>query len=247
DAATRVPAEYVHAAAKRRFSAGAFYTVLVLALAMAGFIFYTLYNNKQYNLFGDQETVKAPAQPITTSDEVNNPVAPPEEAPVTTAPAIATDTVPQIIGTTPAPVTKPAEAVKDEPAPSTKESVATVNNNNSTANNIQEKAPVIKQEIPKTAKPVTEKPAEVTATNTQPATPPVAAPARQVIARYKVPSKANFYSSADENTLRSAYINGGNRTVEALEEKNGFIYVEYVNENGMMTKGWLSKKDLNPE
>ena len=68
---------------------------------------------------------------------------------------------------------------------------------------------------------------------------------RPVIARYKVASKANFYSSPDENTLRSTFISqGDDKFVGALEDKNGFIYVVYTNDLGYVTRGWLSKKDL---
>jgi hypothetical protein len=45
--------------------------------------------------------------------------------------------------------------------------------------------------------------------------------------------------------LRSAFISAGpNKVVDALDDKNGFIYVEYVNDHGMLSKGWLSKTDL---
>ncbi len=43
---------------------------------------------------------------------------------------------------------------------------------------------------------------------------------RPVIGKYKVTSKANFYNSPDENTLRSTFISqGDNKIVEAREEK----------------------------
>ena len=93
------------------------------------------------------------------------------------------------------------------------------------------------------------------ATSTAPpaatATVPAAAPAddsRPVIGRYRITSKANFYNSPDENTMRSTFISeSANKTVGALDDKNGFIFVVYTNDLGFTSKGWLSKKDLTKE
>ena len=60
---------------------------------------------------------------------------------------------------------------------------------------------------------------------------------RPVIAKYKVTSKANFYNSPDENSMRGTFISGdANKTVGALEEKNGFIFVVYTNDLGFTSK-----------
>jgi type I restriction enzyme M protein len=65
--------------------------------------------------------------------------------------------------------------------------------------------------------------------------------------KYAVISRAYFYSSPVENTKRSIYINNTSHiTLNPTNEKNGFIYVIYINKNGQTTKGWLNKKDLNP-
>lgn len=66
----------------------------------------------------------------------------------------------------------------------------------------------------------------------------------QPIAQYKVVSaKANFYNEADEATRRNAFI-PVDESVTAYEEKNGFIYTEFTNARGQISKGWLRKADL---
>src|SRR5690606_10686201 len=83
----------------------------------------------------------------------------------------------------------------------------------------------------------------ITPTPVTPPPPPVVN--RPVIGRYHVSSKANFYDSPDENTLRNVFIaQGSDKMVSALEDRNGFIYVEYRNDRGFTTRGWLSKRDL---
>jgi len=65
--------------------------------------------------------------------------------------------------------------------------------------------------------------------------------------RYKVISKAYFYNEPDESTRRNAFINHWNNSyarIEAEDEKNGFIYVEFVNHLNQTSRGWLRKKDL---
>jgi len=64
-------------------------------------------------------------------------------------------------------------------------------------------------------------------------------------ARYKVREKAYFHNEAEEATRREAYIlHWNNAVLDALEEKDGFIYVEYTNHLGQVSKGWLRKEDL---
>jgi hypothetical protein len=89
---------------------------------------------------------------------------------------------------------------------------------------------------------------------TQPATTPGQTAAtngsesKPVVGRYRISSKANFYNAPDENTMRSTFISeSSNKVVNALEDKNGFIFVEYTNDLGFTSKGWLSKKDLTKE
>lgn len=232
EAATRIPADF--APASRGVSSGAFYSILVLALAMAGFIFYTLYNNKQYNLFNNSTA-------ITTPSVIEKSTAEETTLPSNTTTATAKDTVPEIIATTP--VTTPAT----EPV---KKAVAPPPVTNREEETIVEQKTAVKKVVPAQA-PSKLAPAVVDAEENQSVvtttTPPPPQPSRPVIGTYKVTSKANFYNNADENTLRSSFISAGNKTVNALEDKNGFIYVEYTNDNGMINRGWLSKKDLTKE
>ena len=232
EAATRIPADFVPA--RRGVSSGAFYSVLVLALAMAGFIFYTLYNNKQYNLFNSSTAITTPSviEKSTAAEEI--------VLPSNTTTTTAKDTVPEIIATTSAttPATEPVKKAAIPPPVTNREEEIVV-----------EQKPakkVVPTSTPAASKPA---PAVVNAEENKAVvtTPPPPQPSRPVIGTYKVTSKANFYNNADENTLRSSFISAGNKTVSALEDKNGFIYVEYTNDNGMINRGWLSKKDLTKE
>ncbi len=76
------------------------------------------------------------------------------------------------------------------------------------------------------------------------ATPPV--PQRSVIGQYKVEAeKAFFHNEADANTKRNAYlIPTESALINALEDKNDFIYTEFTNTRGQTSKGWLRKQDL---
>lgn len=57
--------------------------------------------------------------------------------------------------------------------------------------------------------------------------------------------EAYFYDKPDPATRRNAFINHWNNArLTALNDLNGFIYVSYKNDEGVMTKGWLNKKDL---
>jgi serine/threonine-protein kinase len=69
---------------------------------------------------------------------------------------------------------------------------------------------------------------------------------RKVIAQYKVAAeKAFFYNQPDESTRRGAYMIAlDEATINALEEKNGFVYTEFTNTKGQTSKGWLRKQDL---
>ena len=66
---------------------------------------------------------------------------------------------------------------------------------------------------------------------------------------YKIISKAYFHNEPDESTRRNAFVNHWNNsyaTLNALDEKNGFIYVVFRNHLNQTSKGWLRKKDLRP-
>lgn len=221
---------------KRGISKGAFYTLLFITLALAAYIGYGLYADKQFNYLKELNPVSDGTPPSEESGK--NLVTPPaavdnntEERATPASPAnnnagnaeaekkaAAHDSVPNIIA-------RSEEVMRS--ALRTREEVA--------AKAAQEKPAA--QEQPQ--KPV-EKDVE---TVTQSAPAPV--DTRPIIAQYRVTSKANFYNDANENTLRNTFISSGNdKIVGALEEKNGFIYVEYTNDLGYTSRGWLSKKDL---
>lgn len=62
--------------------------------------------------------------------------------------------------------------------------------------------------------------------------------------QYMARSVAYFHNEPDASTRREAFINKWNGSVKALDERNGFIYVVYTNEEGQTSKGWLKKSDL---
>ena len=69
---------------------------------------------------------------------------------------------------------------------------------------------------------------------------------RTVIAQYKVGAdRVYFYNQPNESTRRNAYlVNSEEATINALEERDGFVYTEFTNSRGQVSKGWLRKQDL---
>lgn len=66
------------------------------------------------------------------------------------------------------------------------------------------------------------------------------------LGEYKVISRAYFHNEPDETTRRTAFIiHWNDATLQALDDKRGFIYVVFTNHLGQTSKGWLRKKDLN--
>ena len=58
-------------------------------------------------------------------------------------------------------------------------------------------------------------------------------------------NKAYFYDEPSPGTRRNAFlVIWNNAELTALDEQNNFIYVEFFNTQGQITKGWLRKKDL---
>jgi serine/threonine-protein kinase len=66
------------------------------------------------------------------------------------------------------------------------------------------------------------------------------------VGKYKARSVAYFHDEPDETTRRRAFINQWNKAFNAINEKDGFIYVIFTNDEGQVSKGWLRKKDLIP-
>ena len=62
---------------------------------------------------------------------------------------------------------------------------------------------------------------------------------------YRIMTKAFIHSAPDVETRTNVFIFPGKETVTAMDEKDDFIYVSFVNSGGKTTKGWLLKKNLN--
>lgn len=58
-------------------------------------------------------------------------------------------------------------------------------------------------------------------------------------------TRAYFYDDSNERSRRNSFLAKWNSPeLTAIDEKNGFIYVEFFTINGEITKGWLRKRDL---
>jgi hypothetical protein len=55
-------------------------------------------------------------------------------------------------------------------------------------------------------------------------------------------NKAYFHGKPNVDTRRQAYLVKG-ETFIPLEAENGFVYVQFVNAQGVVTKGWLQSSD----
>jgi serine/threonine protein kinase len=56
---------------------------------------------------------------------------------------------------------------------------------------------------------------------------------------------AYFHNEPNEESKRKANLNKWNKArLEAQDDQNGYIYVEFTNRKGQVSKGWLDKKDL---
>lgn len=252
---------------KKRVSRSAFFTLLFITLVLAGYIGYGIYYDKKFDYLNISQSIPgareasttkdvepASATPPITSTNANGqpkssstavPAASQSESVVTTPPAVK-DSVPNIIGNKNTSATekqkqKAAIALTPDEEYNEEEVVAT----------IREETKPVRRPSPVTPKPATatrqNETASAQTTSAQPATTQPAA-SKTVIGKYRITSKANFYNSPDENTMRSTFISeSANKTVNALDDKNGFIFVEYTNDLGFTSKGWLSKKDLSKE
>jgi hypothetical protein len=242
---------------------------------MAGYIGYGIYYDKKFDYLqlgkynavnNNNEQAKSEVADISTSPVSNRPgtaakssVTPPASASVT--PPVVKDSVPNIIGTSKnesaekkSTSQKAAVAISPDEEYDEEEVNAT----------LREETTRIVRPAPKPATastpPVTS--SGQTGTTTTRTTPVVTPPSttstqtaganrtetKTVVGRYRIASKANFYNAPDENTMRSTFISeSSNKVVSALEDKNGFIFVEYTNNLGFTSKGWLSKKDLTKE
>jgi hypothetical protein len=65
--------------------------------------------------------------------------------------------------------------------------------------------------------------------------------------KYRVKTKTFFYNNPDETSKRSTYLlpyKDSYGVINALDDKNSFIYIVYVNHAGRTSKGWIRKTDL---
>lgn len=58
--------------------------------------------------------------------------------------------------------------------------------------------------------------------------------------------KSYFHDRPDETAIRNAYLVKSER-VKSLKEEDDFIYVEFKNATGKISKGWISKSDLSED
>jgi eukaryotic-like serine/threonine-protein kinase len=173
---------------RRGFSAGAFYTLLLITALLAAFAAYSVYNNIN--------SIKARSETFT-----------PQDSDTATLPNEAVPEVKKVEPERRAPDT--ATTVITEPDPPK----------------------------PRTTDPMSFDTSSTSATE----------PSNAANTKYTVKSKAFFHNQPDETTRREAFIvHWNNAVLEALDEKNGFIYVVYTNEAGQTSRGWLKKSDLDP-
>lgn len=219
----------------RGVSKGAFYSLLFVSLAMAAYIGYGIYNNNQSG--SGRETVTTGQ---VTSDE---------SAPTFTTPGgnsqsnVTGEAKPaaeeKINNNTPAPPLTSEEEPAVAQKPVVKDSVPNIIARQQATDRRQAQQEASKPDVAAAAPREIDVEKQVTGGNSG------AVDTRPVIARYQVSSKANFYTAPDENTMRNVFISQGeDKVVGALEDKNGFIYVEYTNDLGYTSRGWLSKQDL---
>lgn len=67
--------------------------------------------------------------------------------------------------------------------------------------------------------------------------------------KYAVKVKSYFYNTPDINTRRNTFVlpwKDEYGILTALDDKNGFIYIEFTNRAGRISKGWINKNDLEP-
>jgi serine/threonine protein kinase len=71
--------------------------------------------------------------------------------------------------------------------------------------------------------------------------------AARIETQYKVlAARAYFYDQPDLSSRRDAYMVPSADIVNATDERNGFVYAEFRNSKGQLSKGWLRKSDLVP-
>lgn len=59
-----------------------------------------------------------------------------------------------------------------------------------------------------------------------------------------ITNRANFYSLPNKNSQKKAYLIYG-EVIKAKLENANYIYIEYTNNQGMQTKGWILKSNVS--
>jgi len=62
---------------------------------------------------------------------------------------------------------------------------------------------------------------------------------------YRIKNLAFFYEMPDKRSATGYYVAGSDITLTSLREQPGFVYVQFSNRAGKITRTWLSKEDLN--
>ncbi|MEP6947914.1 MAG: N-6 DNA methylase [Ginsengibacter sp.] len=79
------------------------------------------------------------------------------------------------------------------------------------------------------------------------ATPEPVTSADALKVQYTVVDTTFFHDQPDESTSRQSYLDPLNKNIlNPIQDRNGFIYIEYTNRFGRTSKGWINKKDLRP-
>ena len=77
--------------------------------------------------------------------------------------------------------------------------------------------------------------------------PEPAASAASLKVKYTVTDTTFFHDRPDPSTRRKSYLDPLNKNIlTPLDDRNGYIYIEYTNRFGRTSKGWINKKDLRP-
>jgi eukaryotic-like serine/threonine-protein kinase len=78
-----------------------------------------------------------------------------------------------------------------------------------------------------------------------PATSAATVNTNEIKGQYKViAARAYFYDKPDPNTRRAAFMVPSDDIVYTTQEQNRFVYTEFANDKGQLSKGWLKKSDL---
>ncbi len=202
---------------RRGVSKTAFIALLFLTIAFGGFATYSFFKN--------QGTSTDPLAG-TSSTETNS----------TVTPGMNGDTP---VNTPKKPLTKKAEQATTSQVPA--ENPA--NTNKAQVNEPKDQAELIDEQVDKQEKAGANNEDQNAGEQTAEEEPEKKSIS---VGRYKARSIAYFHDEPDETTRRNAFINQWNKAFNAINEKDGFIYVIYTNDEGQVSKGWLRKKDLIP-